>query len=108
MLDLISMCVVAKHMLLQAGEGNFPFQERALGVSLQSLILTGQENFYLKSFGSLARSIEFPILCFYPFTAVCSSKLHEFIRYCINSMIYDSNIANIEIATWELFVKPSP
>ena len=80
MLDLISMCVVAKHMLLEAGEGSFPFQERALGVSLQSLLLTGQENFYLKSFGSLARSIEFPILCFYPFTAVCSSKLHEFTR----------------------------
>ena len=51
MLDLISMCVVAKHMLLQAGEGSFPFQERALGVSLQSLLLTGQENFYFKSFG---------------------------------------------------------
>ena len=80
MLDLISMCVVAKHMLLQVGEGSFPFQERALGVSLQSLLLTGQENFYLKSFGSLARSIDFPILCFYPFTAVCSSKLHEFAR----------------------------
>ncbi|MEC7349030.1 MAG: hypothetical protein VXX76_06930 [SAR324 cluster bacterium] len=41
MLDLISMCVVAKHMLLQAGEESFPFQERVLGVSLQSLLLTG-------------------------------------------------------------------
>ena len=80
MLDLISMCVVAKHMLLQAGEGSFPFQERALGLSLESLLLTGQENFYLKSFGSLARSIEFPFLSFYPFTAVCSSEVHKFAR----------------------------
>ena len=64
MLDLISMCVVAKHMLLQAGEGSFPLQERAVGVSLQPLLLTGQENFYLKSFGSVARSIEFPLIYF--------------------------------------------
>ena len=95
-------------MLLQAGEGSLPFQERVVEVILQSLLLTGQENFYLKSFDSLARGIECPILCCYLFAADCSRKLHELALYCIDSMIYDSTFANIEIATWELCAKPLP
>lgn len=94
--------------MLQAGEGSLPFQERVVEEHLQSLILTGQKNFYLKFYLSLARGIEFPILCFYLFAAVCSRKLHEFLLYCIDSVIYDSTFTNKEIATWELSAKPSP